>query len=166
MTQTPADTAERTPVYQAMAWHDELTLDLAYMDDTHHEFVDLLAQLTHEPDETLLPLWDTVIAHTQEHFDREDRWMAQTQFGPGSCHSREHSQILQIMREVAKRGAAGNLAMVRQMNYELGIWFNNHAQGMDAGLADHLRAVGFDPVTGSCAQPALLEASGASGSCG
>ena len=150
------------PTFQAMAWHDKLVLDLAYMDDTHREFVDLLAQVAQASDEALLPLWDTVIAHTQEHFDREDRWMTQTQCGPGSCHSREHHQMMQIMREVAKRGAAGNLAMVRQMNHELGIWFNDHAQGMDAGLAAHLRALGFDPETGAQLQSAVAS----EGACG
>jgi hemerythrin-like metal-binding protein len=153
-----------TQTYPSLEWNNDLVLDLNFMDDTHREFVDLLAQVTEVADEALLPLWDNVIAHTQEHFDREDRWMEQTQFGPGSCHSREHSQILQIMREVAKRGAAGNLAMVRQMNHELGIWFNTHAQGMDAGLAEHLRAVEFDPVTGAFNQ--LAEADVSVGGCG
>lgn len=169
MTQAPVTSPELASTFEAMAWHDDLTLDLAYMDGTHREFVDLLAQLAKEPDETLLPLWDTVIAHTQEHFDREDEWMVQTQFGPAACHSGQHREILLIMREVAKRGAAGNLAMVRQLTYELGIWFNNHAQGMDAGLADHLKAVGFDPETGVSARPISAPSGGCagdSGSCG
>jgi len=60
------------------------------------------------------------------------------------------------MREGAKRGLTGELGVVRQMAHELGLWFPQHAQSMDAALALHLRGVGFDPVTGIVHAPQAL----------
>ena len=64
--------------------------------------------------------------------------------------------VLQVMREGEKRGGQGDLAVVRQMADELGIWFPQHAQSMDAALALHLRSVGYDEHTGEVNMPQAL----------
>ena len=136
-----------------LQWSDALSLDMPLMDSTHEEFVELLAQVVKAPDDTLLSEWARLIDHTQEHFDREDQWMAATGFASGNCHGTQHNVILQVMREGGKRGLQGDLAIVRQMAHELGLWFPQHAQSMDAALALHLRSAGFDPITGVISQP-------------
>jgi len=40
-----------------LEWSDALALDLPQMDDTHREFVDLLAAVDAAGDDTLLPAW-------------------------------------------------------------------------------------------------------------
>jgi len=136
-----------------LQWSEALSLDMPLMDSTHQEFVELLAQVVEAPDNTLLTDWARLIDHTQEHFDREDQWMAATGFASGNCHGTQHSVILQVMREGGKRGLQGDLAIVRQMAFELGLWFPQHAQSMDAALALHLRSAGYDPITGVISQP-------------
>lgn len=140
----------------ALAWSDEFVLDVPAMDDTHREFVALLADVVHATDNALCTAWQNLLTHTQEHFDREDQWMLSTRFAASNCHSTQHSTILQIMREGAKRGQAGDLAVIRQMAFELGIWFPQHAHTMDAALASHVRSVGFDPATGIVHLPQCL----------
>jgi len=142
-------TLDRTP----MQWSPTLGLEMPVMDDTHEACVALLAEVVQAPDETLLSRWALLIDHTQEHFDREDAWMAQTGFASGNCHATQHNVILQVMREGGKRGLMGELDLVRQMAYELGLWLANHIQSMDAALALHLRSAGFDPVTGTVSNP-------------
>ncbi len=132
----------------ALQWSESLALGLPYMDDTHREFVDLLASAADAPNDAVMATWQSVVAHTEEHFGREDQWMRATRFAPGTCHATEHDAILKVMREGGRRGQVGDLALVRQMARELGIWFTQHAQGMDAVLAEHLREVGFDEATG------------------
>ena len=139
-----------------LEWSDALALDLAEMDQTHREFVDLLAQVEAAPDAALLSHWRALVDHTDDHFSREDQWMQSTRFSSSNCHSMQHNVVLQVMREGAKRGEAGDLALVRQMAHELGIWFPQHAQSMDAALALHLRSVGFDPATGVVSMPDAL----------
>ena len=136
-----------------LQWSDALSLDLPLMDDTHREFVDLLACAAQAGDDALLPAWDRLIAHTQDHFDREDRWMTDTGFSSTHCHMTQHKVVLHVMREGARRGQGGDLALVRQMASELALWFPQHAQSMDAALALHVRGVGYDPLTGRVAMP-------------
>lgn len=148
-----------------LQWSDSLALGVPEMDTTHQEFVALLAQVVRAPDDALLPLWRELVAHTDDHFAREDHWMQSTGFSSTNCHSTQHQVVLQVLREGDRRGSAGELAVVRQMADELGTWFPMHAQAMDAALALHLRNVGFDPVTGQVTLPQALPAQSIQG-CG
>ncbi|WP_298013297.1 hemerythrin domain-containing protein [uncultured Aquabacterium sp.] len=153
----------------SLVWSDALSLAMPVMDDTHREFVDLLAEVQAADDAALLARWQTLIDHTIDHFGQEDRWMEATGFAPGSCHMTQHAVVLKVLKEGAELGAQGNLAPIRQMAHELTIWFPHHAQTMDAGLALHLKSVGYDPLTGQIAQPEALPEqaiSGCGGSCG
>lgn len=142
-----------------LQWSDALVLDLPAMDDTHREFVDLLALVDTAGDDTLLAQWRTLVDHTDDHFGREDQWMQDTRFSSTNCHSVQHKVVLQVMREGIALAEAGDLGAVRQMARELALWFPQHAQSMDAALALHLRSVGFDPLTGTLAMPHALPAS-------
>ena len=135
-----------------LEWSDELALDFEVMDATHQEFVDLLATVQAAPDADLVSHWRALVEHTDDHFGREDQWMAQTGFSSSNCHSTQHKVVLQVLREGLAWAEKGDLAPIRQMASELVVWFPHHAQAMDASLALHLRAVGFDPATGKIAQ--------------
>jgi hemerythrin-like metal-binding protein len=136
-----------------LQWSDALSLDLPAMDDTHRTFVELLA-LTHEAsDAALVGLWRDLLVHTASVFDREDRWMQTTRFSSAHLHSTQHKVVLQVMREGLSAGESGELAPIRNMASELGQWFANHAQSMDAALALHLRKTGYEPSTGVLSMP-------------
>lgn len=140
-----------------LEWSEALSLDLPLMDDTHKEFVDLLAAVDAAPTDGLVAAWDALVAHTQAHFDREDAWMRQTRFASSNCHSMQHRVVLNVMGEVQKRCASGpDEPLLREMVIELGKWFPQHAQSMDAALALHLRRVGYDPQTGIVSAPQAL----------
>lgn len=141
-----------------LEWSDALALDLPAMDDTHREFVALLAQVETAADDALLAHWRVLVAHTDDHFGREDQWMQSTRFSSSNCHSVQHKVVLQVMREGITSGEAGDLGALRQMARELAVWFPQHAQSMDAALALHLRRVGYDPVTGTVSMPDALPA--------
>jgi hemerythrin-like metal-binding protein len=137
-----------------LAWSDALSLELDFMDDTHREFVDLLAATELADDDTLVERFAALIEHTEDHFGGEDKWMKDTQFSSAHCHSTQHNVILEVMREGLRRGREkGDKALMRQMAHELGVWFPQHAQTMDAALALHLRRVGYDAQTGVVSAP-------------
>ncbi len=148
-----------------LEWSDALSLDLPLMDDTHREFVDLLGGVERAADDAVIAAWRTLVDHTQLHFDQEDRWMRETRFAAGNCHSVQHKVVLEVMREGLQRAEAGDLELLRLMAAELAQWFPQHAQSMDAGLALHLRRCGHDPVTGQLLHPDRLPAQEISG-CG
>ena len=147
------------PARQAsLAWSDALVLDLDVMDNTHREFVDLLAAVETADDEALVEHFRALVDHTDDHFGGEDRWMASTQFAASNCHTLQHNVVMQVLREALKRGLEGDLLLLRDVSRELGVWFSQHAQSMDAALALHLRNIGFDPVTGQVHRPDALPA--------
>lgn len=148
-----------------LEWSDALSLDLPLMDDTHREFVDLLATVESAADDAVIPAWRTLVDHTQVHFDQEDRWMRETRFAAGNCHSVQHKVVLDVMREGLTRAEGGDIELLRMMAGELALWFPQHAQSMDAGLALHLRRCGHDPVTGQVLNPDALPGGEISG-CG
>lgn len=149
----------------SLQWSDALSLDLPLMDDTHREFVDLLAAVEAAADDAVIPAWRALIDHTQQHFDQEDRWMRETRFAAGNCHSVQHKVVLDVMREGLKRAEGGELELLRMMVGELAQWFPQHAQSMDAGLALHMRRCAHDPATGAVLNPQALPAGEISG-CG
>jgi len=148
-----------------LEWSEALSLDLPLMDDTHREFVDLLAAVEAAADDAVIPAWRALIDHTQLHFDQEDRWMRETRFAAGNCHSVQHKVVLDVMREGLERAEGGELELLRLMVGELAQWFPQHAQSMDAGLALHMRRCAHDPATGAVLNPQALPTGEISG-CG
>jgi hemerythrin-like metal-binding protein len=149
----------------SLVWSDALSLSMPAMDATHHEFVDLLAAVEQADDASLLRRWHALVEHTHAHFAHEDKWMQDTGFAPNNCHSTQHAVVLEVLREGAKRGAQGELPVIRRMAHELGLWFPHHAQSMDMGLSLHLKSLGYDPETGAIGRVDALPAQAISG-CG
>jgi hemerythrin-like metal-binding protein len=142
----------------ALVWTDALALQQPRMDDTHREFVDLLAEveaaLQQPTPDTLIASLARFVAHTEAHFAQEDAWMATIGFAPENCHATQHAQVLQLLREVQRRVQDdGNVALVGQLVPALADWFVPHAQNMDGGLAQVMALTGFDPATGTMSNP-------------
>lgn len=141
-----------------LQWSDELGVDMPQMDATHQESVALVQAVQGASDAQLMPAWERLLAHTEAHFAEEDRWMLATRFAAGNCHSTQHQTVLQIMRDGTARARQGRLGELRTMAAELAVWLPHHIDAMDAGLAHHLRQLGFDPATGHIAHPEALPA--------
>lgn len=148
-----------------LEWSDTLALDMPAMDETHQEFVALLAAAETADDDALPAAWQRLIDHTEEHFGREDAWMHATGFATKNCHTTQHGVVLQAMREGTAEVGAQQLVLIREMARQLAPWFVQHAQTMDAALALHLRSVGFDLVSGQALAPDALPAAALTG-CG
>lgn len=144
-----------------LAWSPALALAQPEMDATHQEFVDLLAAAEAAlgaGEATLLARFESLVDHTVEHFGQEDRWMAATGFAPENCHSYQHQAVLGVMIECAKRAREqADFEPLRVAVGELAIWFPQHAQMMDAALAEHMKNVGFDPASGACRVPVAAD---------
>ncbi|MFM7800650.1 MAG: hemerythrin domain-containing protein, partial [Limnohabitans sp.] len=161
-TQTP--TLDEQPT---LTWSDDLLTNMDKMDQTHREFVDLLAATELAPEDQLIASYKHLIEHTEDHFSGENQWMQDVNFGPGGCHTDEHDMILKVMREVLRRGEEeGKLDQVRQLTREIAVWFDNHAKSMDAVLAMFLKEVQYDPVTRIVHKPQVLPEGVEAGVCG
>jgi len=144
---TPVATEPAAAV--SLPWSPELALQHAELDATHQEFIALLGQTELAPDDGLMERLQALFEHTVEHFAMEDSWIQASAFAPVNCHGMQHRVVIQTLEELLRRGREdGDLALVREILPELGKWFAQHAQTMDAALAWHLDQVGFDPATG------------------
>ena len=139
----------------SLEWSDALALELPEMDETHHEFVDLLAAVQRAGDHDIVAAWHDLVVHTTRHFAQEDRWMRDTRFASANCHSTQHAVVLQVMQEGERTGQP---AVIRTMAGELATWLPQHTQTMDAALALHLRRVGYDVGSGRVDLPDALPA--------
>lgn len=139
-------------------WSDDMALDVPLMDDDHQEIVRLLATAEAANNAALIPAWQRLVEYTAKHFAMEDQWMLDTGFANDNCHSSQHKIVLDIMKEGAVKGAAGDLGMVRQMTRELASWLPAHVDAMDVALVAHLRSVGYDPATRTVHTPTAMPA--------
>lgn len=152
-------------VAAGLSWSDELAIGDARMDETHAEFVDQLNTLLATPVHQQLPLYRAFLDHTVEHFAQEERWMLATGFAPDNCHASHHATILETMRAVIPHFENDDPEIITRLAEALAEWFPQHAASMDAGLAQHLKEVGFDSTTETLADPSVIRPASMSG-CG
>lgn len=148
-----------------LQWSSALSVGDDRMDHTHAEFVEQLNQLLDTPAGQQLPLYQAFVAHTVAHFAQEERWMLATGFAPDNCHAAHHASILETMRAVQDHHQQGAREVITRLAEALAEWFPQHAASMDAGLALHLQAVGFDTGTETLADPGRVRPASMSG-CG
>jgi hemerythrin len=160
-----SDTATEFPVVPELLWSDDLTSGDPRMDETHADFIYLLQRLRALPQEEQLPLFKELVAHTVDHFAQEDRWMLATGFTADNCHTMQHQSILETLQAVEAHYLQGDQDIISRMADAMAEWFPMHAQSMDAGLAQHMKAVGFDTQTETLADPGKVRPATMSG-CG
>jgi len=146
-------------------WTAELSVGDARMDDTHEEFVNMLNQLLATPPNEQLPLYRSFIEHTVAHFAQEERWMLATGFAADNCHAGQHVTILETMNAVLEHSEKGDADIIKRMALALVEWFPQHTASMDAGLAQHLKNVGFNSSTETLSDPSAVRPASMSG-CG
>ena len=146
-----------------------MALNLAPMDQTHREFVDLLTaveQALNDDPESISGRFAEFLGHTEAHFAQEERWMQRVGFAVENCHAFQHKHVLDVLREVQKVvGTTGDAQILRRLLTELAAWFPAHAQMMDQALAETIAAAGYDPLTDTLRQPPAAEAPAITG-CG
>ncbi len=150
---------------QGLHWSADLHTGDDRMDDTHQEFTAMLNTLLATPPRDQLPLYREFLAHTVDHFAQEERWMLATGFSADNCHASHHATILDTMRAVETHYLDGDNEIIQRLAEALVEWFPQHAATMDAGLALHLKDVGFDSRTETLADPECVRPATMSG-CG
>lgn len=153
----------------ALAWSEALALKQPRMDQTHREFVDLLQGLAAAAEggaAALEPLLAELLQHTEQHFAQEEGWMADIGFARDNCHSLQHRQVLQALRQARPLLlGSDNAGLAQVLAEELGRWFVAHAQTMDAALATLMVEHAYDPDSGRMQRAAGSDAPAITG-CG
>ena len=156
-TTATSSSVAQTQMPPVMAWTDSLHTGDARMDETHQEFVDMINAILATPEEAQLPVYKKFLDHTVEHFAQEERWMLATGFSADNCHAEHHATILETMRVVEAHYLDSDKTIITRMAEALAEWFPGHANSMDAGLAAHLKSVGFDSESETLADPSAIK---------
>lgn len=119
----------------AFSWSDDYLLGYAAMDQTHREFVTIVAALLDCEDAAVEGLLEEFLRHAEAHFGEEDRWMEQSGFPPRDCHIEEHAAVLASVRQVLEVVRGGDHAEGRRLAAALADWFPGHAFHLDSALA-------------------------------
>ena len=91
--------------------------------------------------------------------------MLATGFSANNCHAGHHATILETMNAVMEHCEKGDADIITPLAQALAEWFPQHAVSMDAGLAQHLKNVGFNPSTETLSDPNTVRLASMSG-CG
>ncbi|AJY41631.1 bacteriohemerythrin [Burkholderia humptydooensis] len=122
----------------------ELKLDDPFVDAVHAEFVQLLDAAARADDAHFLQAYDAWIDHCRQHFEREERWMASTKFGPQYCHAADHDEVLKVASAVRDKVARdAQFELGRRLLTEVSEWFDHHVRTMDSMMVSHLKMLNF-----------------------
>ncbi|WP_448207367.1 bacteriohemerythrin [Azospirillum sp. sgz302134] len=131
------------PTATIPAWDESLEVGNATIDADHKETVELLAAAAQASDAELPAHFATFAQHLRDHLAREEELMHQFGFPPTPIHVGEHNRVRLELEGIAKRLAAGNLALARGYLTEVvPDWFINHKNTMDSATAAWIRSQG------------------------
>ncbi len=120
----------------ALAWSDSLKVNVDFIDHDHAEFIALLNAAAQADDAALPAAFDALLAHTVEHFAREEALMDRVGFFASDCHKGEHARVLNEARRFRTHLDGGNVAYVRAyLADHLPQWFILHRNTMDNATA-------------------------------
>ncbi|MES9854055.1 MAG: hemerythrin family protein [Candidatus Thiodiazotropha sp. L084R] len=129
---------------------DQIPLvDLEIMNQVHREEVVLINRLgmllldglkqqsSNEAIDDCLQEW---ITHTRDHFDGENRMMAEHGFPPYSVHKGEHDQVLALIQRLNEQWLKHRELdeLVKFIFVEWRNWFDGHVKSMDRVTAQFL----------------------------
>ena len=127
-----------------LSWSEELNVGVAFMDDDHAEAARLINALAEAEGDALKALFAEFLHHTEEHFGREEEMMRHIHFFAYGPHKGEHDRVLDELRAVEARIAAGETETLQPYFTEaLPQWLLTHRNTMDAITAQVARQAGY-----------------------
>jgi hemerythrin len=96
------------------------------------------------PAGTVLARWEAFLAHTVEHFGREEAAMQRTGFPPYPVHKGEHERVLEEMRVEGEHfRVSGDAARLwKYVSSDVPAWFVGHIESMDHVTAQFIASRG------------------------
>lgn len=137
-----------------MVWNDRLMTGIEAIDRDHRRLVAIINELYGAmrgggqwPE--LHEMLDRLLAYTRDHFAREERLFAATQYPLAREHKAEHDALVAWLTELQERYAAGTVAApsLELMN-ALKDWLFDHILGSDQRYVQHVMASGVLRRTG------------------
>lgn len=110
-------------------------LQAGAMDGAHREFVALINQLADASDQEELHHLNRLLAHCEDHFAQEARWMQLFALPNPEKHLHDHDEVMALLRRAGEDLRAGQAGSGREVTETLARWFERHSITLDAALA-------------------------------
>lgn len=111
------------------------------IDHDHQEFLELVEKALAADNVAFPTLFDELLMHTQQHFERENNLMEESKYPAIGEHRGEHTRVLGEFEQFRKRVQRGLIPFGRAFIQDrLVPWFELHITTMDSALAVHLRS--------------------------
>lgn len=128
-------------------FENKFLLGIPQMDDTHREFVRLVARFGTADRSEFTSLFARLLAHTETHFLAENNMMRESGFPATREHMDEHERVLGELNRLNRKAQAGSVLIARAyVREQLPAWFRLHAVTMDSALAAHLKQPEHSPA--------------------
>ena len=131
-----------------MTWNDTLSVGVAEIDTDHKKLIQLVnelfdAMLAQKGKDVLGKTLDGLIAYTAQHFAREERLFARTDYPGAAAHKTTHLSLVKQVLEIQQKYNAGHTATlsIEVMNF-LKSWLANHINGDDRKACQYLNSKG------------------------
>jgi hemerythrin-like metal-binding protein len=116
-----------------------VVLGHALIDGDHGAFLEAVSELIDSDNVGFPTLFRGLLAHTAQHFEREDALMVEHAFPALREHRAEHARVLGEFHQFMARIDRGFLQFGRLFVVErLVPWFELHVPTMDSALVAHL----------------------------
>lgn len=130
-----------------MHWNDNYSVGVGSIDADHKKLVGMVNELFDGVKDgkgvgAVGQILDGLIAYTVEHFDREERYFAQTGYPDTAAHKAQHEDLKKQVLEIQAKFRAGNSAVTMETMSFLKDWLINHIQGSDKKYGSHLNSHG------------------------
>lgn len=124
-----------------LEWKEEMSTGIEVLDEQHRELLATIERLsrairTRNASVELEDIVSTLDAYADAHFSIEELCMDRYHCPAAEKNQEGHrcflADLVKVKRELATQGPSDELA--EQIHRDLGLWFLNHIQGIDAEL--------------------------------
>jgi hemerythrin len=132
-----------------LSWNPDLSVGVRVLDEDHKKLIAMInelhdSMLKGHSNDVVGGVLRRLANYTVEHFQREEKFFAQTNYPAAAAHKREHEKLkTQVMAEIQKF-QAGTAGIGMETLTFLRDWLKHHIQESDKAYRSHLNQHGVN----------------------
>jgi hemerythrin len=131
-----------------LTWNPQMSVGVRQLDDDHKKLIAMInelhaAMLVGHSSDVVGDILRRLVNYTVEHFNREEKHFAATNYPGAALHKREHERLKsQVAAEVEKFKSGNRASLSMETLSFLRDWLKHHIQESDKSYSAHLNAHG------------------------
>lgn len=132
-----------------LIWNQGMSVGVRVLDEDHKKLIAMINELhasmmEGHSNEVVGGVLRRLANYTVEHFQREEKFFAETGYPNAAAHKREHEKLkAQVMAEIQKF-QAGTVGLGMETLNFLRDWLKHHIQESDKAYSAHLNSHGVN----------------------